>query len=128
MRAGAEVIYQAALVAPPWLGYADFLERVDEASNLGAWSYEPVDTKLSRTAKPDHVIQLATYSKLIGNDQGRTPTEMHVELGNGKKSRSGFPTSLTITRSRSGDWTHSPTGHRRFRRGTMWSLSDLSLV
>ena len=85
MRAGAEVIYQAALVVPPWLGFADFLERVDEASNLGAWSYEPVDTKLSRTAKPDHVIQLATYSKLIGNEQGRTPTEMHVELGNGER-------------------------------------------
>jgi hypothetical protein len=27
MRAGAGVIYQAALVVPPWLGYADFLER-----------------------------------------------------------------------------------------------------
>ena len=85
MRAGAKVIYQAALVVPPWLGYADFLERVDEASNLGAWSYEPVDTKLSRTAKPDHVIQLTTYSKLIGSEQGRTPTEMHVELGNGER-------------------------------------------
>jgi hypothetical protein len=35
MRSGAEVIYQAALVAPPWLGYADFLERVDESSDLG---------------------------------------------------------------------------------------------
>ena len=69
----------------PWLGYADSLGRVDEPSNLGAWSYEPVDTKLSRTAKPDHVIQLATYSKLIGNEQGRTPTEMHVELGNGER-------------------------------------------
>ena len=85
MRAGAKVIYQAALVVPPWLGYADFLERVDEASNLGAWSYEPVDTKLSRTAKPDHVIQLATYSKLIGNEQGRTPAQMHVQLGKDEK-------------------------------------------
>jgi hypothetical protein len=28
MRAGAEIIYQAALVMPPWLGYADFLERI----------------------------------------------------------------------------------------------------
>jgi hypothetical protein len=36
MLAGAEAIYQAALVLPPWLGYADFLERVEEASNLGA--------------------------------------------------------------------------------------------
>src|SRR5437764_10927198 len=39
MRSGAEVIYQAALVTPPWLGYADFLERVDEPSELGPWGY-----------------------------------------------------------------------------------------
>src|SRR5215467_12301641 len=37
IRAGAEVIYQAAMVVPRWLGYADFLERVKEASNLGTW-------------------------------------------------------------------------------------------
>jgi predicted RecB family nuclease len=85
IRAGAEIIYQAALVAPPWLGLADFLERIDAASNLGSWSYEAVDTKLPRRAKPEHVIQLAMYSNLIGNEQGRTPTEMHVELGNGER-------------------------------------------
>ena len=47
-RAGADVIYQAALIAPPWLGYTDFLERVNEKSSLGSWSYEALDTKLSR--------------------------------------------------------------------------------
>jgi predicted RecB family nuclease len=82
MRAGAAVIYQAALVAPPWLGYADFLERVEKVSNLGMWSYEALDTKLPRRAKPEHVIQLASYSRLVGNEQGRTPSEMHVQLGN----------------------------------------------
>jgi hypothetical protein len=73
MHAGAEVVYQAALILPPWHGFADFLERVEGASNLGAWSYEAVDTKLPRKAKPDHVIQLTTYSKLIGtaNRQAR---------------------------------------------------------
>src|SRR6266513_34217 len=85
MQAGAAVIYQAALVVPPWLGYADFLERVEKASNLGAWSYEAVDTKLSRRAKPEHVIQLTSYSKLIGVAQGRTPTAMHVQLGNNER-------------------------------------------
>jgi hypothetical protein len=44
MSAGADVIYQAALIVPPWLRHADFLERVEEASNLGAWGYEAVDT------------------------------------------------------------------------------------
>jgi predicted RecB family nuclease len=82
MRAGAEVIYQAAFVVPPWLGYADFLE---EASNLGAWSYEALDTKLPRRAKPEHVIQLTTYSKLITVAQDRTPTDMHVQLGNNER-------------------------------------------
>jgi predicted RecB family nuclease len=85
MQAGAAVIYQAALVAPPWLGYVDFLERVEKASNLGAWSYEALDTKLPRRAKPEHVIQLTTYSKLIGDEQGCTPTEMHLQLGNNER-------------------------------------------
>jgi predicted RecB family nuclease len=85
MRAGSEVIYQAALVAAPWLGYADFLERVEEASKFGSWSYEALDTKLPRNAKPEHVIQLATYSRLIGEEQGRAPVQMHVLLGNNKR-------------------------------------------
>jgi uncharacterized protein len=85
IRAGAEVIYQAALVVPPWLGYADFLERVKEASNLGPWNYEAVDTKLPRTPKPAHIIQLTSYSRLIGNEQGGQPVRMHVQLGNGER-------------------------------------------
>jgi predicted RecB family nuclease len=107
MRAGAEVIYQAALGVPPWLGYADFLERIEKASNLGPWSYEALDTKLPRRAKPEHVIQLTTYSKLIGDEQGRTPTEMHVQLGNNERVRCAQPTLFTTTRSRSGDWRPS---------------------
>jgi predicted RecB family nuclease len=85
MDAGAEVMYQAALVVPPWLGYADFLERVEGVSSLGAWSYEAVDTKLPRRPKPEHVIQLTTYSKLVGVVQGQTPTRMHVQLGNNER-------------------------------------------
>ena len=48
MRAGAEVIYQATFARDGWRGRADFLVRVDEPSDLGAWSYEPYDTKLAR--------------------------------------------------------------------------------
>ena len=85
MRASAEVIYQAALVAAPWLGYADFLERIDAASNLSSPRYEAVDTKLTRTAKPEYVIQLTSYSRLIANEQGYLPVQMHIQLGNGKR-------------------------------------------
>jgi len=85
MRSGVEIIYQGALTASPWLGYADFLERVDEASSLGPWGYEAGDTKLARSAKPEHVVQLATYSRLIGIEQGRMPAQMHVLLGNNER-------------------------------------------
>src|SRR5260221_6010970 len=61
MAAGAEVIYQGALLNGIWHGYADFLVRVPNQSRLGAFSYEPIDTKLSRTAKPKHIFQLCFF-------------------------------------------------------------------
>src|SRR5438876_1118859 len=50
MERGAPLIYQAALTAGAWLGYADFLVRVEEACPRWRWSYEPWDAKLSRSA------------------------------------------------------------------------------
>jgi uncharacterized protein len=85
MQTGADMIYQAGFLVPPWIGYTDFLERVEAASSLGPWSYQPVDTKLGHRAKPEHAIQLASYSSLIGPVQGRLPSVMHVQLGNGKR-------------------------------------------
>jgi predicted RecB family nuclease len=85
MRAGADVIYQAGFLASPWLGYADFLERIEAASSLGPWSYEAIDTKLGHRAKPDHAIQLASYSSLIAAVQGRSPSLMHLQLGSNER-------------------------------------------
>src|SRR3954465_1498651 len=39
MRDGAEIVYQATFSRDGWRGRADFLVRVDEPSELGAWSY-----------------------------------------------------------------------------------------
>jgi uncharacterized protein len=83
MIAGAPVIYQAAFLGPPWHGFADFLRRVDESSNLNGWSYEPVDTKLARSPKASHLIQLGLYGDLIGEVQGAQPRKLHVALGDG---------------------------------------------
>src|SRR6266851_4844860 len=69
MAVGAEVIYQGALLSGRWHGYADFLVRVPTAPGLGRFSYEPVDTKLSRSAKPKHVLQLCVYALLLGAEQ-----------------------------------------------------------
>jgi predicted RecB family nuclease len=81
MHAGAQVIYQATFSREGWRGRADFLIRIDEPSDLGAWSYEPWDTKLARSAKPAAVLQLAWYAGEIAAIQGRRPERLHVVLG-----------------------------------------------
>ena len=85
MRAGADVIYQGAFVSGSWHGYADFLLRVDGASQLGRYHYEPLDTKLAHGAKPKHVVQLAVYADLLSAVQGRAPEHLHVHLGTGER-------------------------------------------
>ncbi len=47
MRAGTAVIYQATFLHDRWVGHADFLERVEQPSALGDWSYEVADAKLA---------------------------------------------------------------------------------
>ena len=81
MRAGAEVVYQATFSRDYWRGRADFLVRVGEPSELGAWSYEPHDTKLARSAKPAAVLQLVWYADEVAAVQGRRPDRVHVVLG-----------------------------------------------
>jgi predicted RecB family nuclease len=73
----ADVLYQAYLTDGTWRGFADFLERLPDGT------YEPVDTKLARSAKPLHVMQLCFYAEQLERIQGRLPEHVHVELGSG---------------------------------------------
>lgn len=84
MECGAQSIFQAAFLCPPWHGYADFLLRVEEPSSLGAWSYEPVDTKLARTPKASHIVQLGLYARMMEQVQGALPRRVHVATGDGQ--------------------------------------------
>ena len=90
MREGADVIYQAVLFEGRCLGYADFLQRVKQPSELGPWSYEVWDTKLARHAKASAVLQLCMYSELVAVLQGRAPGEMHLALGGVERERISF--------------------------------------
>ncbi|MFO8073635.1 MAG: hypothetical protein R6V85_17380 [Polyangia bacterium] len=81
MRSGADVVFQATLLDHPWRGYADFLIKVESHSNLGAFSYEVAGTKLARTARPKHVVQISVYSGLLEKIQGAMPKRMHLVLG-----------------------------------------------
>jgi predicted RecB family nuclease len=76
---GDEVVYQACLAEGNWRGFADFLERIEDGS------YEVVDTKLARNARPEHVLQLCFYTEQLARIQGRQPELMHVVTGIGER-------------------------------------------
>src|SRR5207248_11122242 len=79
IREGAPFIYQAAFVDGSWRGLADFLERLPDGS------YEVVDTKLARRAKPAHVLQLCFYTEQLARLQDHWPERMHVVNGLGER-------------------------------------------
>jgi uncharacterized protein len=81
MQSGEDIIYQAAFRDDIFLGYADFLRKVNVPSNLGSWSYEVLDTKLARSPRAKFLIQLGFYSRLLEKVQGVAPARMIVVLG-----------------------------------------------
>jgi uncharacterized protein len=89
LQKGVEVIYQGALLNSPWMGYADFLVRVDDKTRLGNFGYEVLDTKLGRSPQAKYAIQLCVYSKLLELVQGRLPKAIHIVLGD--TSQVSFP-------------------------------------
>ena len=89
MRGGAAVIHQATFFDGRWSGTADFLLRVDGASALGPFSYEPADAKLAREARPPVLLQLCAYAEQLERLQGTAPDNVHVILGDGSVAR--FP-------------------------------------
>jgi predicted RecB family nuclease len=74
---GADIVYQGVFVHDGWRGVADFLERQPDGS------YEAADTKLARTSKPSHILQLCFYTEQLARVTGREPAFMHVLLGSG---------------------------------------------
>ena len=85
LHSGAQVLFQPTFLSAPWVGHADFLVRVDTPSKLGDFSYEVVDTKLSRTSRAKFLLQLCLYSEMLADVQGVMPRHMYVVLGDGRK-------------------------------------------
>lgn len=83
MSAGEQVLHQGCFLHDGWVGYPDFLIRVEEPSDLGAFSYEVADAKLGRTPQPKHIFQLLFYTEQLERIQGRRPARMRLLLGDG---------------------------------------------
>lgn len=145
LRDGADVIYQGAFLDRPWLGYSDFLLKVDRPSALGDHAYEVADTKLARSAKPKHILQMCVYCDILEREQGVAPETMHVVLGDGSVAsvrvdavlhyfRFAQQRFLGFAGAAVGDSAGTPCGHCSFCRWAEackaeWdAASHLSLV
>ena len=66
MKEGFEVIHGGWLKRDKWSGEFDFLIiNKDQKSKFGDYSYEVIDTKYSNKPKPDHIIQLGSYTFML---------------------------------------------------------------
>ena len=84
MASGVGVIFQATFFDGQWLGYADFLLRVDSPEHPSVWGpyhYEVADTKLARHVKAGAVLQICSYVEQLTRIQGVQPEHMKVVLG-----------------------------------------------
>ena len=90
IRRGDDVIYQATFFDGRWLGFADFLLRVETPSALGSWSYEVADTKLARHTKASALLQICSYVAQLTPIQGLQPEWMHVALGGSARTVERF--------------------------------------
>src|SRR5437660_5726422 len=70
MAQGADAIAQGALGDAEWFGRPDVLLRIAKPSGKWLWSYEVVDTKLTRETKAGTILQLSFYSELLAKVQG----------------------------------------------------------
>ena len=78
MIEGHPIIVQGAFRLNGWVGRTDILRRIQTPSDVGAWSYEVIDTKLARETKGGTVLQLCLYAELVASVQGLTPAHSYV--------------------------------------------------
>ena len=85
MDRGDPIIYQAAFMHDGWTGRADFLERVEQPSELGGWSYHVSDAKLALREKAPFLVQLCLYAEFVAAIQGRMPGVVRAIFGDGSQ-------------------------------------------
>ena len=79
-----DFVSQVFLNSKKLYGVADYLMKVSSKSDLGNFSYEPVEIKLATFEKPSYILQSIAYCELLNNVLGRIPENFHLHLGGGK--------------------------------------------
>jgi predicted RecB family nuclease len=110
-RAGEDVLFQATFFDGRFVGFADFIMRVDAGAEIatdaepGAAAdagpvYEVYDTKLARSAKITALLQVAAYSDQLDRLGIRTGPNVHLLLGDGRTSTHRLQDILPVYRKR----------------------------
>ena len=100
---GYKLIYKAYFIEKNFRGEADFLLKVNTKSDLGNYSYEVYDTKITKNLRPKHVLQITGYSYLLSKIQNLLPRHMYLIDGNNKFNKykvNEFIDYFTYTRNR----------------------------
>ncbi len=87
LQKGVEGVLQGVLVGDGRLGIPDLLRREDGDSALGAWHYVVGDVKSSARPRGDQLLQVAFYSALLAELQGRRPEYGFLVLKDGREER-----------------------------------------
>ena len=85
MKRRVDIIYQGSISNDNFYGRADFLVREDVPSNLGDYSYQVWDAKLSKSIKPEHILQLCCYAEMLSDITGVRPEKGYVITGDQSK-------------------------------------------
>lgn len=83
LRDGADVVFQGTFFADGFVGFADFLVKIDDEP---APSYEVYDTKLARKARITALLQVAAYDRQLRLLGIPTGPNVHLLLGDGSTS------------------------------------------
>lgn len=85
---GVEGVLQGVLLgAGGRLGVADLLRREPGSSDLGDFHYVVGDVKSSARARGDQILQVAFYSELLTELQGRAPGYGYLVMKDGREER-----------------------------------------
>ena len=83
MAEGFDFIHQASLRNEEMRGSADLLRRIELPSDLGQWSYIPIECKLASKPKTTFLVQASAYCELLTPLLGHRPEQFELYLGGG---------------------------------------------
>ncbi|WP_138443148.1 TM0106 family RecB-like putative nuclease [Sinomonas susongensis] len=120
LRAGADVVYQAAFFDGRFHGRSDFLIRQADGH------YQVFDTKLARHAKVEALLQLAAYGEQLAKAGFPPSDEVTLILGTREEASFSLPDLLPAYRERRRRVADLVAGHLALGQPALWDMPDVA--